>query len=109
MDKKTIKQYKEFFLNSFHHEDDLIKEKSLTELIILEQTGKRLLMNINEIINNKEFDKFKLTEEDVYFDKHCIIDNLESVMKCIGYYNNQNVFFHLDMKNQLLTFKFSKN
>ena len=109
MSKDIKKQYTEFFLDSFNHVEDLMKKKSLSELIILEQVGKKMLAEIEVIIKTKDFARYDKQEEDVYYDRACLTDNLSSVMKCIGHHYGNIVFCYNDLKDNFLIFKISKN
>ncbi len=106
--KRELK-IKEFFLNEFHSEQELIKNLSLSELIIHEQGGKLMLKELENIIKYNQFLEINRSEEEIYFDKNCLTDNLSTVIQCIAVHYGQIIVCHVDMNDKFIELKTYKN
>jgi len=82
---------------------------SLTELILHDQYGKKALLEINKVIENKDFVNYNIPEEKVYHDRSCILANLESISKCMGNHYGLITCLHTDLDDNVMIFKYNKN
>lgn len=108
-DKELLDKIKSFFLDDFHSEEELMKAMSSSELILHDQYGKKALLELNKVIEDKTFVHFNVPEEKVYHDRSCVLANLESISKCIGNHYGLITCFHEGLEGDTMIFKINKN